>query len=59
MKIIRFVLAALLVLIAAVFLYAAMTVPAFAATPYLIVGLVAAVGVYLVWPKHRRPRETR
>lgn len=55
MKIVRIVLAAVIALFAFLFWYSAFTVPAFAATSYLILALVLTVVTYFVspWRFHR------
>lgn len=50
MKIFRIILAVLIALFALLFWYGTMTVPAFAATPYLIIALVLTVVTYFVSP---------
>lgn len=50
MRIVRIILMVLISLIALLFWYSALTVPAFAATPYLILALVLTVVTYFVSP---------
>jgi membrane protein YdbS with pleckstrin-like domain len=50
MKIVRIILAVLIALLALLFWYTAFTVPAFAATSYLIVALILTVATYFVSP---------
>jgi hypothetical protein len=50
MRIVRIILMVLVALFALLFWYSAFTVPAFAATPYLILALVLTAATYFVSP---------
>jgi peptidoglycan/LPS O-acetylase OafA/YrhL len=53
MKALRITLSALAGIAAALFLYAALTVPAFAATAPAVLGIACVVLAYFLWPKKR------
>ena len=58
MKIVRIILAVVVALFALLFWYSALTVPAFAATSYLLLALVLTVVTYFVSPwRFRRTKD--
>lgn len=59
MKIVRIISAVFVALLALLFWYAAFTVPAVSATPYLILSLVLTVATYFVSPwRFRKTKNT-
>lgn len=58
MYIFRYIIAAVVVLFALLFWFAALTVPAISATPYLILALVLTVVAYFVSPFRFRKAQT-
>lgn len=58
MRIVRYIVAVVVVLFALLFWYSALTVPAVAATPYLILALILTVAAYFVSPLRFRKTKT-
>jgi membrane protein YdbS with pleckstrin-like domain len=59
MKIVRIIVSIVIALFALLFWYSALTVPAFAATSYLILAIVLTVATYFVSPwRFRRTKGT-
>lgn len=58
MHIVRYIVSAVVILFALLFWYAALTVPAISATPYLILALVLTVAAYFVSPFRFRKTQT-